>query len=53
MGNDSLKGIAAPIDDATAPDIAELVRDMQDTLVDIDSTGLAAPQIEVMSRLVL
>ncbi len=53
MGNQSLTGVAEPIEDATAPEIAELARDMRQTLEDIDANGLAAPQIEVAKRLVV
>jgi peptide deformylase len=53
MGNPSLMGVADPVEDPTAPEIAALVTDMRDTLDDIDGNGLAAPQIEVPLRVVL
>ena len=53
MGNPTLKLTAAAIKDPTAPEVAELARDMQDTLADIKGTGIAAPQIGVSQRLVV
>ena len=53
MGNESLKGIAEPIADPTAPDVAALAQDMRETLKSIDANGLAAPQVEVPKRLVV
>jgi peptide deformylase len=53
MGNPSLRGVAAPVDDPTAPEIASLAKDMRDTLEEIDGVGLAAPQIEVAKRVVI
>ena len=53
MGNESLRGVAASVDDPTAPEIASLAKDMQDTLDEIDGVGLAAPQIEVTKRVVI
>ena len=53
MGNEALRGVAAPVDDPTAPEIASLAQDMRDTLEEIDGVGLAAPQIEVTKRVVI
>jgi peptide deformylase len=53
MGNPSLMGVADPVADPTAPEIAELAADMQETLEAIDANGLAAPQIEVPLRVVV
>ena len=53
MGHPALKLIAEPIDDPTLPEVSELARDMQDTLLDIRGNGLAAPQIDVGLRLVI
>ncbi len=53
MGNPTLKLTAAAIGDPTAPEVAALARDMQDTLVDIKGTGIAAPQVGVSQRLVV
>ena len=51
MGNDVLKRVAEIVEDPTAPKIAELARDMRDTLENIASTGIAAPQVFVSKRL--
>ena len=51
MGNDVLKRVAEPVADPSAPEIAELARDMRETLENIASTGIAAPQVFVSKRL--
>lgn len=51
MGNDVLKRVAEPVEDPSAPEIAELARDMRDTLDNIASTAIAAPQVFVSKRL--
>ena len=43
--------MAEIVEDPTAPKIAELARDMRDTLENIASTGIAAPQVFVSKRL--
>ena len=53
MGHPVLRGIAAPVDDATAPEIQRLIDDMIDTVADLGAAGLAAPQVHVPLRLVL
>jgi len=53
MGNPALRGIAEPISDPTAAEIAELVQDMRDSLTAVGGVGLAAPQIAVPKRLVI
>ena len=53
MGNPVLLQKAAPVEDATAPEIARLARDMQDTIEDIGASGLAAPQVFVSKRVVV
>jgi peptide deformylase len=53
MGNPVLLQKSAPVDDPTAPDIAALARDMQDTIEDIGASGLAAPQVFVAKRVVV
>jgi peptide deformylase len=53
MGNPVLLQKAAPVDDPTAPEIAALARDMQDTIEDIGASGLAAPQVFVAKRIVV
>ena len=41
------------IEDPTDPEVARLARDMQDTLVDIGGSGIAAPQVFESVRLVV
>lgn len=53
MGHPVLRGIAEPIEDPTAPEIHQLIRDMVETLEDIGGAGLAAPQVHASLRLVL
>ena len=53
MGHPVLSQPAAPVADATAPEIALLIEDMLDTLEDANGAGLAAPQVHVLLRLVL
>ena len=53
MGNPVLLEKAAPVADPTAPEIAALARDMQDTIEDIGASGLAAPQVFVAKRVVV
>ena len=51
MGNKGLKRIADPVEDPTAPEIAELAGDMRETLENISSSGIAAPQVFVSKRI--
>lgn len=53
MGHPVLMTPAARVDDPTAPDIAALVRDMQDTMRQAGGIGIAAPQIGVGKRVVI
>ncbi|MSP67782.1 MAG: peptide deformylase [Alphaproteobacteria bacterium] len=53
MGNPVLKQIALPVADPTDSEIARLAADMKDTLLDIHSNGLAAPQVHVAKRVVV
>ena len=53
MGNPILLKKARPIENPTAPEIKALARDMQDTLVDIGGSGLAAPQVMQDLRMVV
>ena len=53
MGNPVLLQKSAPVDDPTAPEIARLAQDMQDTIEDIGASGLAAPQVFVAKRVVV
>ena len=53
MGNEVLKRVADPVEDPTAPEIAELVGHMEDTLIDTAANGIAAPQVFVSKAVVL
>ena len=53
MGHPILRRIAAPIEDPTSPDVAELAEDMRETLAHIGASGIAAPQVFVSKRLVV
>jgi peptide deformylase len=53
MGHPVLSGVAQPVPDPTAPEIARLVQDMRETMEDAPGTGLAAPQVHVPLRLVI
>lgn len=53
MGHPVLKRPAEEITDPQAPEIANLVEDMLDTMADAEGLGLAAPQIYVPLRLVI
>lgn len=52
-GDPVLRRVAAPVTDPTAPEIAELVRDMEASLAEAGGIGLAAPQIGVSERVIL
>lgn len=53
MGNPLLNAVAKPVLDPAGPDIAELVKDMRDSLDAVAGNGLAAPQIGVGLRVVV
>ena len=53
MGHPVLSRPALPVANPGAPEIARLIVDMVDTLVDANGAGLAAPQVHVPLRLVL
>ena len=53
MGNPILREVAAPVENVRADDIARLAEDMKETLLDIDSRGIAAPQVSVGQRVVV
>ena len=57
LGNPLLREKSLPVDDPTARDIAELVRDLGDTLAHWRATtgygrGIAAPQLGVLQRVI-
>lgn len=51
LGHPVLLARAAPVADPTDPEIARLVADMAETMLDADGLGLAAPQVHVSLRL--
>jgi len=53
MGHPVLKRRADPVEDPTAPEISNLIKDMVDTLNDVGGVGLAAPQVHVPLRVVI
>lgn len=53
MGHPVLRRPAAEVPDPTAPEIARLVRDMEETMADAGGVGLAAPQVHVPLRIVI
>jgi peptide deformylase len=53
MGHPVLRRRAAEVADPTAPEIAQLVADMLETMRDAPGTGLAAPQVHVPLRVVI
>ncbi len=53
MGHPVLRGVAAEVDDPTAPWVRALVADMIETMEDAGGTGLAAPQVYQPRRIVV
>ncbi len=53
MGHPVLSRPADPVADPTTPDIARLVQDMVETMIDANGAGLAAPQVHIPLRLVI
>ena len=53
MGHPVLTARAQPVPDPQAPEIARLVKDMVETMIDANGAGLAAPQIHVPLRVVV
>ena len=53
MGHPVLKRRADAVEDPTSPEIARLIKDMEDTLADVGGVGLAAPQVHVPLRVVI
>jgi peptide deformylase len=53
MGHPILRGVARDVPDPTSPEIARLIDDMFETMVDAEGQGLAAPQVHVPMRLVI
>jgi peptide deformylase len=53
MGDLRLLRIAEPVTNFDSPELADLLRDMRDTMAHLDGAGLAAPQIGVNLRVVI
>ena len=53
MGHPVLKRRADEVEDPTSPELANLIKDMMDTLADVGGVGLAAPQVHVPLRVVI
>jgi peptide deformylase len=53
MGDARLLQPSAPVQDFAAPELRELLADMQDTMTALHGAGLAAPQIGVPLRVVI
>ena len=53
MGDPSLSQPAEPVSDPTASEVTQLLKDMNETMIDADGTGLAAPQVHVRKRVLL
>ena len=53
MGHPVLRQTAELVPDPSAPRIQTLVRDMYETMIDADGTGLAAPQVHVPLQMVM
>ena len=53
MGDPRLLQKSAPVEKFGTPELAELIRDMQDTMAHLNGAGLAAPQIGVLLRVVI
>jgi peptide deformylase len=53
MGHPALGRIARPVADPADPEIARLVADMIETMIDANGAGLAAPQVHESLRVVV
>jgi peptide deformylase len=53
MGHPVLRRRAEEVPDPTDPEIARLIEDMRDTLIDIGGAGIAAPQVYDSRRIIL
>jgi len=53
MGHPLLRQVAEPVQRFGTPELAALVRDMDDTMRALNGAGLAAPQISVSLRVVI
>ena len=53
MGHPLLRAVASPVERLDAPEVRELVADMDDTMRALSGAGIAAPQIGVSLRVVI
>jgi len=53
MGDPRLWQVSQPVKDFGTAELAELLRDMRDTMAHLNGAGLAAPQIGVLLRVVI
>ncbi len=53
MGHPVLSHVAEAVSDPTSPEVARLVEDMVETMLDAPGVGLAAPQVHVPIRVVV
>ena len=53
MGDPRLLETSRPVARFDAPELHELIADMRDTMEALDGAGLAAPQIGVLSQVVI
>jgi peptide deformylase len=53
MGDPRLFQVSQPVARFDAPELAELLQDMRDTMAHLNGAGLAAPQIGVLLRVVI
>jgi len=53
MGDSRLLQVSAPVSDFGSPELLALLQDMRDTMAALNGAGIAAPQIGVLSRVVM
>ena len=53
MGDPRLLEVSKPVERFGTPELEALIQDMQDTMAALNGAGLAAPQIGVLSRVVI
>lgn len=53
MGDPVLRCVSRPVEQFDTPELEALIEDMQDTMAAANGAGLAAPQIGVLSRVMI
>jgi peptide deformylase len=53
MGNKQLATPSLPVEDFATPELFELIKDMQDTMKEKSSVGIAAPKIGYKKRVIM